>query len=164
MWKPHSPTKADLQGHKTIKISGSRYVIRKINPLLDFDVDNMPQIFSYHLLYRGKTPPMNDQQKKKTQDDMKMIVQAGLISPHLVSMGKGDLRGKEDGITVDDLFRDLDMGLRLYVEIMSHSLSVFKGSKGVFFSIKQKLLLFIGWPKFIQDLRSKYFTQQPSTP
>ena len=49
------------------------------------------------------------------------------------SSGKGEKRGKEPGITAEDLFRDPEMGGRLYAAIMEHSLVRLRGMKKVFF-------------------------------
>lgn len=140
--------KSKLQGHRIVRVFGSRYVIRKINPLLDFPYDKVPQIFSSFYSKRPKVDtsphPANIQ---KTLDDMKSIVAVGIVKPELIPMGKGEKRGKEDGITVDDLFVDIELGSKLYLEIIAHSLNRFRGLKGLFFSIKIRQLLFTEWQK-----------------
>lgn len=66
---------------------------------------------------------------QRAQDDMKMIVKAGLVAPKL---------GEE--ITIDDLFSNPDLGVKLYEEVLIHSLNRFSGLKGVFFSLRIKRL------------------------
>ena len=140
--------KEQLQGQKTIKVFGGKYVIRKINPLLDFSYDKIPQIFS---IYQTKRPAVNTQphlsQLQKNLEDMKAMVNIGLVEPKLVAIGKGDKLDREDGITVNDLFRDMELGTRLYLEILTHSLNRFTGLKGLFFSIRTRHLLLTLWRK-----------------
>lgn len=144
-----NPKKNDLQNVKNIELGGFKFTIRKINPLLDFTADTMPQIFTAYLTRRKfeNATTTTVEQLQRANEDMKSIIMAGLVTPKLVPVGKGDARGREDGITVEDLFRDEDMAVKLYVEIFTHSLNRFKGLKGLFFSIKIKHTLFTEWRK-----------------
>lgn len=136
--------KSELQGLKKLKIFGGKYVIRRINPLLDFTYDKMPQIFTHYISKRPvDTALPHPAQLQRNFEDMKLIVQAGVVEPKLVPVGKGEAKGKEDGITVEDLFVDMELGTRLYLEIFAHSLNRFRGLKGLFFSIKIRHLLFM---------------------
>lgn len=124
------PSKAILQDYKTVSISGSKFVIRKINPLADFTVNNMPQIFSsFNSRRRPEDQSISKQQRALA--DMKVVVEAGLVDPELVPVSKS-----KEGITVDDIFRDMDTGISLYWEIIIHALNKFKGLKGIFFSAR----------------------------
>jgi len=87
-------------------------------------------------------------------------VQAGLVKPELVPVGKGDQRGKEDGITVDDIFRDEDLAIKLYIEILAHSLNRFKGMRGLFFSIRIKHLLSTEWRKSMENYQAILFSME----
>jgi len=152
-------SKEKLQGWKRVKVNGSRYVIRKLNPLLDFPADRMPQIFSSFISRRPFDPEkLTPEARARLQEDLQTVLEAGVIKPSLVSVGKGDKRGKEDGITADDLMRD-DTGVKLYIEIITHSLNMFKGLKGVFFSLKTRLSLFIRLRNHTESLLYK-----PSSP
>lgn len=152
-WK--ADKKGELQGHKTLKIKGQRFVIRKLNPLLDFSPEKMPQIFSSQSSRRKApaTPPEIDE--KKVIADMMTVVEVGMVGIigagseiiALVPVGKAELKGRENGITVEDLFRDPDVGARLYWEIMSHSMDKFTGLKKVFFSLLNKHLFYTLSPK-----------------
>jgi hypothetical protein len=137
--------KRKLLGHKRIEIKGMHFVIRKVNPLMDFPADKVPQLFTDFQTVRKPDPtkPPTIEQIKAMREQMLAFIQAGVVEPRLVPVGIGDKNGNEDGLTVDDICRDQDMGMRLYWEIMSHSLNTFSGVKSLFFSIKQKLLLSI---------------------
>ena len=73
--------KEQLQQHKRVKIFGSWYTIRKINPLLDFSYEAMPQIFTAHFSNRpvDKTAITNITQLQNALKDMKIIVSVGLV-------------------------------------------------------------------------------------
>lgn len=131
--------KARLLDLKWVKIAGVRFQIKKLNPLIDFSPDTMPQIFVDYLSPRKKeAADLLPRDLLRFQEDMKRIVEAGLVVPDLVPVGKDEGRGKEAGITIDDIFRDAEMGARLYSTIMTHSLNRFRGLKGVFFSIRMR--------------------------
>jgi hypothetical protein len=128
-----TPSKADLQQHKRIGIFGHSYVIRKVNPLLDFKDGNIPQIFTSFVSRRkveAKAP--TDDDLKSRVDDMKTVVLAGLVSPEI---------SKESGITIDDIFMDMEVGSRLYLAILEHSLNRFRGLRGFFFSVRFRYAL-----------------------
>jgi hypothetical protein len=127
-----TPSKADLQQHKRIKIHGHVYVIRKLNPLLDFKDGNVPQIFT-NFVTRRKTEekkPVGGEERKRIED-MKAVIQAGLVSPEI----------SKDGITVEDMFRDMEVAASLYLSIIEHSLNHFRGLRGFFFSVRFRYAL-----------------------
>ena len=128
-----NPTKETLQGRKAVTVCGSKFVIRRINPLLDFPMERMPQVFTSFVSKRKQAETL-PQDQKKILEEMRLVVEAGLVDPELVPRGK-------EGITVEDIFRDTDCGVRLYWEILWHSMYRLKGLKGVFFSIGKRLLL-----------------------
>lgn len=142
------PTKQELQGHKKIRVCNSNFTIRRINPLIDFDAEHMPQIFTSFQSARktDKTP----YDSKAIIAQMMKVVEAGLVDPPLVPVGKGAEKGKENGITIEDIFRDEDCGVRLYSEIMLHSLNKFSGLKKLFFSVKVRLAYFINLAKLTE--------------
>jgi len=146
--------KEQLQGYKKIKINHAKFVIRKINPILDFEVNNIPQIFTSFQTRRKVKETIPD--LKALIEQMKIIVEAGVVKPQLVKRGYGDKRGHEDGITVDDLFRNEEMGSRLFSEIMFHTLNRFKGLKSLFFSLKIKLLYFINLLKNTESYHQRF--------
>jgi hypothetical protein len=137
--------KAKLLGLKRINIKGMCFMIRRVNPLMDFPVEKVPQLFTEFQSARKPDPtkPPTIEQIKSMREQMMAYIEAGVVEPRLVSIGIGEKNGKEDGLTAEDLCRDQDMGTRLYWAILSHSLNTFKGIKGLFFSIKQRFLLFI---------------------
>jgi hypothetical protein len=141
--------KEQLQGHKIVKVCTSKFVIRRINPLLDFNLESMPQIFSSFQTRRKTEKAPYD--PKLIVEQMMRVVEKGLVSPELVPVGVGDKRGKEDGITVEDIFRDEECGFKLYSEIMFHSLNKFSGLKKVFFSMKLKAVYYINLLKLTAD-------------
>ena len=146
--------KQQLQGHKTLRVNGLPYTIRRVNPLLDFSADNMPQIFASFVSKR-KAEGLPEVEAHKLKEQMAAVLEAGIVTPALVAVGKGDKRGKEDGITVEDIMRDEDTAGRLYLEIMLHSLNRFRGLKSVFFSIRTRLLLYTAWQKSLEQGRPK---------
>jgi len=145
-------TKQELQGHKKIKICGMKFIIKRINPLLDFESANIPQIFTT-FISRRKTEALPDERKLLNQ--MIPIIEAGVVSPELIEIGIGEKAGKEDGITAKDLFSNPEMGSKLFQEIMFHSLNRFSGIKGVFFSIKIRLSFYIDYLKNMENYRQK---------
>jgi hypothetical protein len=124
------PTVEDLRGYKKITINGMRFTIKRVNPLLDFHSDRMPQIFSDYESVREKPLPTSASEAlKKVQGDMYDIILAGVVDPKMVP------NGKDGGFTPEDMFRDPTLGVKLYHVIIEHSLNKFKGLSKVFFSI-----------------------------
>ena len=81
--------------------------------------------------------------------------EAGLVEPELVPIGIGEFRGKEAGITVEDIFRDEQTGIKLYWEIIQHSLLRFRGIKELFFWLLIKRLRLGDLANFTRRLRLK---------
>lgn len=123
-----------LKGLKKIKIRGMGFTIKKLNPFLDFTTETMPQIFTDFASVKKPLPENNPAVTKKYQEDMYSIIKAGVVEPPLT----------KDGISVEDLFRDPSIGIRLYQEILNHSLNQFRGLKKLFFSIRIKLI-YLTW-------------------
>jgi len=147
--------KSKLQGWKTVKICGGKFIIRRVNPLLDFPSDSMPQIFT-SFVSRRKVEPEKDQSQfdqKKVIKDMMRVVEVGLVKPELVPISKS-----KEGITVEDIFIDLELGIKLYWEIIINSLNKFKGLKGLFFSIRLRAWLSTELRKNTDVLLSKSFS------
>lgn len=161
MWPlGRTPTKADLEGHKALRVGGRRFVIRKINPLLDFPSDRMPQIFASFISRRPQeSKRLPDAAEKRLEEDVKMIVAAGVVEPRLTPAEKA----KPEDLTVNDLFRDPAMGTQLYIEVLTHSLNRFSGLRGVFFSIKTKLLLSMHSRRAMDASRLTFFSQMEPT-
>lgn len=131
-------TKADLQGWTKVKIEGWTFTIRKLNPIIDFPADRMPQIFAEGNPSRRPVPtrPVPGTEQHAIED-MKLVLHKGVVSP-AVSL-------KDDpsaSITADDLLRQGDLGIRLYIEIIAHSLRAFKGLKGLFFWARTRRALY----------------------
>ena len=140
--------KQELQGIKTLRVNGLPFTIRRVNPLLDFNSENMPQIFSSFVSKRkGEAPPPTTAELSKIRQQVANVLEAGIVTPELVPVGKNEKRGKEDGITVEDIMRDEDTATRLYIEIITHTLNRFRGLKSVFFSIGTRLALSTAWQK-----------------
>lgn len=127
--------RAELRGWKTIRLRGRRYVIRKLNPILDFQLDRMPMIFSAYAptkVAQGKAAEALN--LRRIQEEMMEVVRVGVVEPQLTPVAAGDGRGREPGITVEDLFRDPEIGAALYQEIIIHTWNRYQGLRGVFFS------------------------------
>lgn len=136
--------KARLQDLKTVKLAGVRFVIKKLNPLLDFPADQIPQIFTNFLSSRTKgSADLSSQDLARFEHDMIRIVEAALVEPVLVPVGKDAEKGRENGITIDDIFRDPQLGAELYNEVLLHSLNRFRGMNGLFFSIRMRYSQFM---------------------
>jgi len=110
-----------LKHQKKIKICGIKFVIQKINPidLLDKDQNlKIPDIFKYsdRVSLAEHMQKFGSPEFKRATQEMKPIIQAGLYSPKL------------DGqpYEYDDLFRDIEIGVKLYEKIIIHSLAKFK--------------------------------------
>lgn len=146
MWPfNRAPTKEQLQDRKVVSIHGHKFVIRKINPLADFTADRMPQIFASSfstvrsVLREGEKPHL--EYARRVHKDMQAVVEAGLVEPDLVPVGQGERKGKEVGITIEDISRDSETFTKLYWEIWLHSLSRFKGLRNFFFNLRLRYLL-----------------------
>lgn len=137
------------------------FVIRRLNPLIDLEADKIPQIFTDHLTSRRpeSSSDLPEAAAKKLQEDIKSIVYAGVVKPDLLPIGKAEERGHEKGITADDLFRDQEIGMRLYIAIIDHSMLMHRGMKGLFFSLIRKLWLFTFWRKNTEKLRLRWYSQ-----
>lgn len=140
--------KAQLLGIRKVKVNGMNFVIKKINPLLDFPLDKIPSIFTdFSTKRKPEQSAIPLVAQKKCLDDMKSIIQAGVIEPKLVTIGTGENEGKENGLTVNDILRDIEMASKLYIEIIANSLNRFKGVQGLFFLTLTRRMLFTEWRK-----------------
>ncbi len=138
------PAKAELQALKRLRLGGGVYMIRRLNPMLDFPGDRMPTVFSSYQSIRKTAPGASTMSPAKVLEEMMMVVAAGVVEPVLIPAGKGEAKGREDGITVEDLFRDPAHGAALYYEIMAHTLNKFSGLKKIFFSLQIRRARSIG--------------------
>lgn len=145
----------DLQGIATVKVNGHKFKIKKLNPLLDFAAEDIPQIFTHFSKRKDSLDPsrMTQDMIKKAITDMKRVVSAGVVDPKLCP----------EVLTIDDIFRWGDTGSKLYMEILAHSLNHFRGLKGVFFSIKIRRLLYTALRKNMAELQSSFSSQQGAT-
>jgi len=143
--------KEKLNGYKKVKICGFKFTIRKINPLLDFELENMPQIFTS---YQSRRKIAEDKiilaEQKKILNQMMTVVEKGVVYPELVPREK-----KKEGLTVEDLFLNDEIGIGLFKEIMFHSLNKFRGLKRLFFSAKIKLSYYINFVRNMVNYRRK---------
>jgi len=149
------PTKDNLQGHKNVVVHGQRFTIRRINPLLDFPNGQIPQMFStFAPLPPPDDGPALETHAKKTMAHMMVVVEVGVVEPALVPVGKGDLRGKESGLTTEDLFRDPEVGRDLYLAILEHSLFRLKGWKRPFFWLANRAWRYTHWQRIMDSLQA----------
>lgn len=147
--------KERLQDTKKIKVLGMKFTIKKINPFIDFAPDDMPQIFTDFLSQRKPTTEPTQTDLIRVQKEVYKTVEVGVVEPELVRVEQGERKGKENGLTVEDLFRNPEMGYKLYNEILIHSLNRFKGIRSLFFSIKMRYLLFMALRKSMANSLSK---------
>jgi hypothetical protein len=133
------PKAEELRGEKRIVVNRMKFIIRRINPLLDFPDGKMPMVFTSFISRRPEDPnqQLSPDQINKLRDDIGMVIRAGVVDPPLVPPEKAN-----EGITVDDIFRDMETARKLYFEIMVHALNRFTGFRGVFFSMRIRHLLF----------------------
>lgn len=134
-WFGRRPTKASLQEHKTVNVGGMSFVIRRINPLIDFQPGQIPMVFG-DTTRAAKTDASSPSAHKKLLEDMYAVVQAGVVEPKLEQAGK-------PGINVEDVFRDPEVGARLYAAIIEHSLLRFQGVRRPLFFLARLLSRFI---------------------
>ena len=145
MWAfTRAATPEGIRGHKRVTVNGMRFVIRKLNPLIDFPEDKMPQIFTSYVSRRpgADAPVEGPEASRKARESMYAVIRAGTVVPKIVQE-----EAKDDGVKASDLFRDPLLGPKLYIEIVAHSLNVFKGVKGLFFFHRIKLSLWMQWQK-----------------
>lgn len=126
-----NPNRERLRQYKRIKISGMRFTIRKLNPIIDFPFGKMPQIFTTFISKRKVDPEqqVGEAVLRKSQEDMKLVIQAGLVKPEI-----------PEKVAIEDILADSVLALKLYTEIIIHSLNAFRGLKGVFFSVNLRRL------------------------
>ena len=146
------PTRESLHGHKRVKVGGMAFTIRRLAPLSDFPADRMPMVFSDTT--RHEAVDMGNQSViKRVQEDMRAVVQAGVVDPPL---------NQKDGISVADLFRDPDVGYNLYSVIMEHSLLHMAGKRIQFFFLAAPLLRFTIWLRSTARGLARSLGREPS--
>lgn len=136
--------KEELLDLKKITVGGIKFEIKKINPFLDFPTDKMPQIFTElaEKYQKNKDASVSEQEMMSIDSNIKPILEAGIYRPIFEPLGQGEQRGKEKGLTIQDLFIDREIAYKLFGEIMEHSLNRFKGLARLFFSLRIRLLRF----------------------
>ena len=150
------PTKAELQGHRVVKVGAFTFTIRRLSPLLDFEPDRMPQIFSAGVSRRKvrEDKPKAEAEVERILEDMAVVIEAGVVDPVVVPVGKGEKKGREDGITVDDLMRYDDVAGKLYTEIIAWSMTKYRGWRGAVEVSRNKAIML--------DAIAKRYGQRPS--
>ncbi len=144
-----------LRGYKKITVGGMRFTIKKINPLLDFKSESIPQIFTDFSSIKDKPVVANTPELiKKYQQDLYSVIQAGVVDPII----------SKDHITAEDLFRIPEIGVELYRLILEHSFNQFKGLKKLFFSIKTKYITYITWRKHTGYYRAAFYSRMKTHP
>lgn len=133
-----------LRQYKTVRINGIKFVIKKINPLLDFAPEKMPQIFTD---FQSQRPVDPDQKSKpdslrKNLESMGEMIEAGLVKPEI---------GKD--VELQDILTDTIVAFKLYTEILIHSLNMFRGLKGVFFCTRLRHHIYTTWRRNLVKAR-----------
>lgn len=153
MWPFSKKATAEaIRGHKKICVNGMNFVIRKLNPIVDFPNGKIPQIFTSFISRRPakeNPPPPTEDSIKKVQEDMYDVIRMGVIDPAI------EPETAKEGLKASDLFRDPTMGPQLYIEILAHSLNAFRGLRGLFFFHKIRHLLLTQWRKGMEAHRRK---------
>lgn len=150
MWPfTRRPTRESLQGYKEVTVNGQRFTIRRLSPLLDFPADSMPQLFTDTT--RNRPDPNNPATQKRLIQAMYDVLLAGVVEPKLCPVGVGDRRGKEPGLTPEDIFRDPETGNKLYFAIMEHSLFRLRMWQVPFFLAVKALLRFTVWRRSMAE-------------
>jgi hypothetical protein len=156
MWPfSRAVTTEELRGHKRITVNGMRFTIRKLNPMIDFPADKMPQIFTSFVSRRpvDEEVKMTPEAIRKSQEDMYSVLRVGIVDPVIKA------EDAKDGLKASDLFRDPSMGPKLFIEIIAHSLQTFRGLKGLFFFHRIKFSLWTEWLKGMGKRRQELFSQ-----
>lgn len=139
---------AKLHGHKKIKVNGIEFTIRKLNPLLDFEADEMPALFTDFVSRRKGDPDKAAETPyetaKKSLKDIQLVLKAGIVEPKIVETKS---ESNPEAIRLDDICANMDTAFNLYVEILTHSLNRFKGVRGLFFSARTRLSLYTAFRK-----------------
>lgn len=139
------PTTEKLRQYKKIKLSGMKFIIKKLNPLVDFPSGRMPQIFTYFVSRRkAEEPVINEAVLRKNLEDMKAVIVAGVVRPEI-----------GEKIQIEDILANSVLALKLYTEIIIHSLNMFKGVKGLFFSVKTRRAFYTEYRKNMESLQMK---------
>ena len=117
---------------------GQRFTIRRLSPLVDFGVDRMPQVFTDTT--RGQKLDLAiPAVQKRVREGMHEVLLAGVVDPPLKP------NGAKDALTPEDVFRDVDVGTRLYMLILEHSLFKLRPYQVPFFLAVKMLMRFTYW-------------------
>lgn len=104
---------AVLNKTKTVRVSGVRFKIRKVN-VLDYLAGNKVMLQSFDTYKTGLEPslPKSENQEKKLREHYAQVLVAGVVHPKL------KLKEEGEGIFVEDLFIDWEMAVGVYNQIM----------------------------------------------
>ena len=144
---------------KTVKLSGIKFVIKRINPLLDLPSNKIPTCFTDFISARKTTevPKLSQKELEALYDLMSYVIKAGVYSPKLLPVDKENPY-KEKGLTIKDIFLDEMLAYQLYIEIMAHACFRFSTVGKIFFSKGIKRWLSTIWPRSIVGLPSKSYS------
>lgn len=111
-------TKTLPPGQKLVSVGEMTYTIRQVQTA-DFAPGRVP-------LYITNPAALRTQPLSRLQREQMQIVAAGVVEPRLVPNGMGRARGREAGVTVEELFRDPEHAHDLFVEIVAHSVTPYR--------------------------------------
>ena len=110
-WFRSKKLESVLESTRSVKVSGVRFTIRKINVLNYLDGSKIIQQ-TYDIYKSGKQDPNPEVSAKKMREFFSEFLVAGVAHPRLT------LKDDGTGIHVEKMFVDWDMCMKLYEEIM----------------------------------------------
>lgn len=116
-----------LNDTKSVKVGGVIFEIRKISP-----IDHLKGVNVLHAefdVYRMQKEKLTEPSLKKIQQHYRDVFLSSVVKPKLSVDGSGDT------ISVDELFREIDIYERLYAEIMLFTY----GKKKMKYALSQNL-------------------------
>lgn len=101
-----------LNKKKTVKISGVKFIIKKINPLDHLEGSKvMLQSYDVYKIGMNKGNQEYKQSEKKIKEHLANVIVSGVLEPKIVHKG--------EGILVEDLFSDWNLVNELYEQIIT---------------------------------------------
>jgi len=138
---------AKLNGHKTVKLGGVRFTIRKLTPALFMDKETFPlNNIIENVKAKGEIKPDEVNQYKETIK--------GIILKGVVSVGYW-FESKAINELIGDIMERPELYNALFITIMNHAFGQKKNNLIRLFSPEDMRFLFTGWLKPIINSRQK---------
>ena len=119
-----------LNARKVININGFSFIIKKLNPL-DYMSNDKILLQLFDIYTNKKDEIVSEANLKKMLEHYKQVICASVVNPKIT------YKKENDGIFVEDLFKDWDMIDELYSEILSYTIGKKKFKKSILLGKRQ---------------------------